>query len=87
MTDGVFQLATAEHLQLFSSIVSFGMDNAKAVMTNDIDMSEAEDFMPIGTSDKPFTGEFDGQGNKVTGFTLANISGNRIGLFGFIKNA
>ena len=71
----------------------------KAVLTNDIDMSNVESFTAIGTSSHPFSGEFDGQNYKISNFgqfveeeggegyyTLA-FSGDRQGLFGFVQNA
>ena len=66
--DGKYQLATADQLKLFSFIVNNGTTDIKAVLTEDIDMSELEDFQPIGTSSHPFEGEFDGQGHKITNF-------------------
>ncbi|MBO7067058.1 MAG: hypothetical protein J6W52_00010 [Bacteroidaceae bacterium] len=93
--DGVFQLATPEQLQLFSVLINNGLGNAKAVLTNDIDMSELENFDPIGSGENPFSGEFDGQNNKITGFgkydeengyTL-QLSGDKQGFFGYVKNA
>ena len=66
--DGVYQLATAEQLKLFSMIVNNGMNDVKAVLAADIDMSEVEDFEPIGNTSYPFKGEFDGQGHKITNF-------------------
>ena len=85
--NGVFQLSDAEQVKLFSTIVGYGMNSAKAALTEDIDMSGIEDFEPIGSEQTPFSGEFDGQGHKVTNFTMTDVSGNRLGFFGFIKNA
>ena len=96
--DGVYQLATATQVKLFTITVNSGNNSAKAVLTNDIDLSEVETFDPIGTSDHPFQGEFDGQGYKITGFgkyveeeeggyyTLS-LAGDRQGFFGYAKNA
>ena len=67
--DGIYQLGTATQVQLFAMIVNSGQGDAKAVMTNDIDMSDVEVYSPIGTySSNPFTGVFDGQGYKITNF-------------------
>jgi hypothetical protein len=86
--DGVYQLATAEHLRLFSVIVNNLEPAAKAVLTADIDMSElSEDvsFEPIG-SGQAYTGEFDGQGHAITNFEYEAV-GDHNGLFGLIENA
>ena len=99
--DGVYQLATAEHARIFSVLVNSGNTTAKAVMTEDLDMSElGEDvsFEPIGSSSNPFTGEFDGQGHKITNFgqyieeegvgqyTLS-LSGDAQGFIGYASGA
>ena len=85
--DDVYQLATATQLRLFTITVNNGKSNAKAVLTDDIDMSEIADIAPIGSNEKPFQGEFDGQNHKVTGFTMEHASGDKQGFFGYIKNA
>ena len=98
--NGVYQLATADDVRLFSVIVNGKFDPAaKAILTADIDMSEVEYFEPIGSVSRPFTGEFDGQGHQITGFgqfveeeggegyyTL-EFSGDRQGFFGNVQNA
>ena len=94
--DGVYQLATTDDVTLYSVIVNTLNQNANAVLTADIDMSEVEIFNPIGTSDHPFQGEFDGQGHKISNFgkydaeegiySLA-FAGDRQGFFGYVKNA
>jgi len=43
-------------------------ENGKFVVCNDIDMSEITDWTPIGTSDAPFTGEFDGNHMTISNF-------------------
>ena len=97
--DGVYQLATADEVKRFSILVNSNIaPSAKAVLAADIDMSEIEYMEPIGSSSQPFTGEFDGQGFKITGFgqyieedgdgyyTL-ELSGDMQGFFGYVKNA
>ena len=97
--DGVYQLGTVAQLKLFGMTVNNGESDAKAVLTNDIDMSNVESFTAIGTTSHPFSGEFDGQNFKISNFgqfveeeggegyyTLA-FSGDRQGLFGFVQNA
>jgi len=90
--DGVYQISTPEELQSFANIVNgvggFEQNgSAEAVLLNDIDMTEMAGWKPIGTVNTPFTGSFDGQGHCVTGFSLPYVSGSRMGLFGFVKNA
>ena len=101
--DGVYQLSTPAQVQLFAITVKSGKANAKAVLTADIDMSEATEegaFEPIGTEEQPFTGEFDGQNFKITnfgqyiveegeeeGYYTLQLAGDRQGFFGYVKNA
>ena len=66
--DGVYQLGSVAQLKLFAMNVNNGESDAKAVLTNDIDMGEVEYYQPIGTKEKPFKGVFDGQGFKITNF-------------------
>lgn len=93
--DGVYQISTAQQVKLFAMTVNTGRNNVKAVLTNDIDMSEIESYEPIGSTGYPFMGEFDGQGFKVTGFgrydeelgyTLT-LSGQGAGFFGYVNGA
>ena len=88
--DGVYQLATADHVRIFSVLVNSGSTTLKAALTEDIDMSElAEDvyFEPIGSPDHPFAGEFNGQNHNILNFTMEFASGDKQGFFGYIKNA
>lgn len=71
---GYYQISTPEDLQAFSFIVNgvagFSRNRAaKAMLLNDIDMSEMTTWLPMGTESYPFTGTFDGQGH-----TISNIS-------------
>ena len=84
--DGVYQLGTSKQVQLFSVVVNNGQGNVKAVLTNDIDMSDAEGFIPIGSSSTPFSGEFDGQGYKITGFNIASAA-DATGFIGYASKA
>lgn len=58
----------------------------KIVLTNDIDLSGKE-IKPIGSVQKPFKGEFDGNGCKITNFKIDSPNGRNIGLFGKCENA
>ena len=84
--DGVYQLGTPTQIKLFAMIVNNGETNAKAVMTNDIDMTGVENFNPIGSSSTHFTGEFDGQGYAITNFVY-EANGDNNGLFGCIDGS
>ena len=49
-----------------------------------------ENWTPIGDAARPFTGKFDGDGNKITlnSFSVAAVSGKTyLGIFGYVKGA
>lgn len=56
-----------------------------AKLTSNISISSGE-YTPVGTSSKPFCGEFDGNGKSIN---LANVStkSDNFGLFGYVKDA
>jgi len=91
IVNGVYQISTARELKAFASIVS-GLSKfeqntaAKAVLTNDIDMSEIENWEPIGSSSVPYAGTFNGQGHCIRNF-LSNTNKSYSGLFGMTSGA
>ncbi|MDE7311616.1 MAG: hypothetical protein K2N87_08395, partial [Eubacterium sp.] len=63
----------------------YGLD--KNYMQNaDITMSKTE-WVPIGTKSNPFTGQYNGNGYKIKGLTMASPTVKIIGFFGFARNA
>lgn len=76
---------SAQKLVVLSN--SPAMWNKKIVLSNDIDMSNVENYKPIGTREKPFTGEFDGNDCIISGLNINNPDGNYCGLFGVCKAA
>ena len=85
--DGIYQLSTVKQVQLFSIIVNNGSNDAKAVLMNDIDMSECTAYTPIGSSSTPFKGEFDGQGYKITNLVMDPCAGDAKGFIGYASGA
>lgn len=93
--NGVFQIANAKDLQWFAKIVNSGTDKAaKAVLTNDIDLSSVcgastGNWDPIGNNNSPaivFCGSFDGQGHDIKGLYI-NATTPYQGLFGYTDKA
>ena len=73
---GYTPITTAEELKNISL-------DGKYALVCDIDLGGAE-WTPIGTSDDPFTGEFDGNGYTVSNFKIT--TGRQcVGLFGYNK--
>jgi len=51
------------------------------------DPQEYYGFEPIGTSDNPFTGKFDGAGYTISGLYINRIDTEGVGLFGYASSA
>lgn len=83
-TDTV-KISSADELIDFATRVNSGETSLNAELTKDIDMSE-ETYTPIGTSSKPYSGTFDGNGYEVQNLTISS-SNKQIGLFGIINGA
>lgn len=75
-----YELSSKLHMLWFAKNFSSGEDSA--VLMDNIDMKDAE-WTPIGTADKPFSGNFDGNGHTISGL---NYSGEYAGLFGYMNN-
>lgn len=84
--DDPYQVSTMLHLSNMAVLAYWTTDFAGTyfVMTGDIAFGLTSDMMwGIGTSNRRFQGEFDGQGHKITGITL-NGALNGGGLFSWI---
>ena len=74
-TAGYYEIGSKEQLVWFAAFVKAGNYNVNAKLTIDIDMDEADiSYFPIGTQAHPYTGTFDGQGNKISNLQLINAS-------------
>lgn len=84
-------ISTPEELmQLASYVNTEGLKGWNIVLANDIDMT-GYDWTPIGVDpSKPFVGNFDGNGYKITGLniddSLSAINMPAYGLFGFVES-
>lgn len=56
------------------------------MLANDIVLS-TDEWVPIGTVDKPFTGTFDGNGFNIKGLTMTNPNTKVVGFFGYAQGA
>ena len=63
----------------------YGMDQ-NYMQQADIQLS-SDEWTPIGTWEKPFTGTFTGNGFEIKGLTMTDPNAKIIGLFGVAKNA
>ncbi len=82
-----YQISSSSQLATLASNVNGG--NAYAgiyfVLIDNIDLSAYGSWTPIGTSAKPFKGNFDGANHTISGLYI-NTSINDVGLFGFINS-
>lgn len=82
--DGNYLISYAVDLAFVSeNLDEFNGESFK--MTRDIDMAQLEDFEPIGSAAKAFSGEFDGCGYKISGLSIDATSNTA--LFATIENA
>ena len=80
----ITEIGTAEELINFAKYVNEENNEANAVLTADITLTEPWEF-PIGIEAKPYAGMFNGQGHKITGFNAT--SEGKFGLFGVTSSA
>ena len=92
-----YKIGTAGELSEFANIVNIieredHNQAACAILTQNIylDKSSTTNWTPIGTSEKSYTGTFDGKGFTISNLTIQNKERDYLGLFGFnegvIKN-
>ncbi|MBR6031475.1 MAG: SusF/SusE family outer membrane protein [Bacteroidaceae bacterium] len=85
LTDGYYQIRTANDLKNFADAINKGAiaPSVKAKLTANIDMTSITDFTPICCANAiKFTGEFDGQGHAITNLKVDyNTSFGYTGLF------
>ena len=88
-----YKIFTATQLENFRDIVNGANEQVKdsdahAKLMNDIDLSsvcgESNSWTPIGTSSKPYTGTFNGNGHTISGLYIDSSTANYQGLFGYV---
>ena len=86
--EGYYQLASASDVAWFANYIAVTKNGAlSAKLTADIQFSEEENerMIPIGTAQTPFTGTFDGQNHRITGFQMIAQTG-QAGFIGSVQN-
>ena len=83
--DGVYQISTPQDLVDFSAVVAGGAQDANAVITADLDMTEVTDFTPIGSVSMPYKGTFDGQEHTISNLYINLPEQEYVGLFGVLN--
>ena len=85
-----YKISSVAELQKLATDVNAGKTHTGAifVLADDLDLSEVENFTPIGTStsSKQFKGIFNGNGNTISNLTINKTTSNT-GLFGYASSA
>ena len=103
LVNGVYQIKNYANLYWFAALVNGTLTDgtakntsANAVLVNDItvnsiaNMGNYLEWTPIGTTENPYKGTFDGQGHEVIGLYFNDANADYVGMFGYsngtIKN-
>lgn len=100
LADGCYEIASADQLYAYATLVNAGETTACGRLADDIkvndhvlkdgvlndDGSNFIPWTPIGTSGKPFRGEFHGQGYTISGLYF-NGNESYVGLFGNVQGS
>lgn len=79
--DNPYQITTCMQMNEVRNNMS-----AHYVLNNDIDMSEVENWEPIGDEQNKFTGSFDGKGYSINNLKIDVKPLGDIGLFGYLSS-
>ncbi len=84
--DNAYQITTAAELAWFANAVNEkGVNGAKGILHNDIDLGDYP-WTPIGISrSKPFGGTFIGGNHHIYGLNVNDPNGQNAGLFGYVN--
>ena len=97
--DDTYKISSAEGFEYIANMVNDGETGFNVVLNNDIDLSQyaitrsavASNWTPIGASEKPFSGTFDGNGKTIKNLALVETEAKEdkayIGFFGYAKDA
>ena len=100
-TSGVYVVNNAEGIEIIADKINSGElpNTSNIVLSGDIDLStislfsteKRSNWIPVGSSEKPFTGTFDGKGYTIKNLSLVETEAKEgkayIGFFGYAKNA
>ncbi|WP_165971954.1 GLUG motif-containing protein [Paenibacillus piri] len=77
-----YVLVSKEHIEWLSNKVNKGDVSVNAKLGSDIDAAGLK-HDPIGTSEHPFNGLFDGRGYRISNLKIDKSSSNNVGFFGY----
>ena len=92
--NGEYQIYTADDLKEFAAIVNGTAEgivqntSANAKLMNDIDLNGSEEnpWIPIGTRSNPYRGTFNGDGHTISGLYIDSTADYQ-GLFGYVSGS
>lgn len=84
--DGVYQITSADDMKTLSNAVNSGFDTTDMsfALTNDISLTTADGFEPIGLQNKAFKGNFDGQNHTIALELTSDNQSDSLAVFGWI---
>ena len=84
-TDGVYQIGSADEMKILSNAVKNGYKTTgkNFQLTENVSLSSADGFAPIGKESDSFNGTFDGNGKTVTLDLDITSTTDYAGLFGY----
>ena len=98
-SDSYYEIGTADELYALAFVVNGGNTTINAKLTANIVVNERINYwsptyervwVPIGSKDNPYKGNFDGNGNTISGLFVRDYESSYIALFGYtsgvIKN-
>ena len=87
-TAHTYQISNAAQLAGLAKLVNDGtnFDGKTIELSTDINLNSME-WKPIGTLDKPFKGEFNGNGHWISNFVISDPAATYQGLFGYCESA
>ncbi|MEF2919713.1 MAG: hypothetical protein U0O22_04495 [Acutalibacteraceae bacterium] len=98
-SDSYYEIGTADELYAFAYAVNGGNTSINAKLTENIVVNSVINYwfptyervwVPIGNENNPYKGNFDGNGNTISGLFFCDYESNYIALFGYssgvIKN-
>ena len=80
----IYEIENAGQLCWFSAKANSGESSMKGLLIKDIEMKDVA-YTPIGTSEKPYSGVFDGQGYGIKNLIINNETKKFTGLFGCVN--
>lgn len=84
--DGVYQIEDGADLVAFAALVNGGDTDANAILLADIDLTGTENYIPMGTYNDPYEGDFNGNGKTIKNLSITcNDSHMWAGIFGVIS--